>query len=94
LTGNGTGQGVEWHSRFGLTPESLPFFKAKALAILNEQMLSVRLRAQGCALIDATWLSTKQLQSRARLETIPSWRWQVTTRDTDAGPQNLIAKVA
>ena len=63
LTGNGTGQGVEWHSRFGLTPESLPFFEAKASAILNEQMLSVRLRAQGCALLDATWLATR-LRSR------------------------------
>jgi len=94
LTGSGTGQGVEWHSRFGLTPESLAFFEAKAAAILNEQMLSVRLRAQGCALVDATWLATRRIRSPAGhpLDAIPSWRRQVTTRDTDAAPQCLMAK--
>lgn len=95
LTGPGTGQGVEWHSRFGLATENMPYFEAKAAAILNEQMLSVRLRAQGCALVDATWLASRQLQlpSLQRLDAIPSWRHQVTTRDTDAAPQSLIAGV-
>jgi hypothetical protein len=94
LTGSGTGQGVEWHSRFGLTSENLPFFEAKAAAILNEQMLSVRLRAQGCALVDATWLATRLRSSASKpLTEIPSWRWQVSTRDTDAAPQSLVARV-
>jgi hypothetical protein len=95
LTRSGTGQGVEWHSRLRLTPESLPFFEAKAAAILNEQMLSVRLRAQGCALVDATWLATSRskLPTRQPLDEIPSWRWQVTKRDRDAAPQSLIVKV-
>jgi len=92
LTGAGTGQGVEWHSRFCLTPENLDFFKAKALAILNEQMLGVRLRAQGCTLVDATWLATRRRSLRAgqSLGAIPSWRLQVTTRDMDAAPNTLM----
>jgi hypothetical protein len=94
LTGGGTGQGVQWHSRFGLTQENLTFFEAKAAAILNEQMLSVRLRTQGCALVDATWLATRRVQLPAGrpLGAIPSWRWQLTTRDTDAAPQTLTAR--
>ena len=92
LTGTGTGQGVEWHSRFRLTAENLNFFKAKATAILNEQMLGVRLRAQGCALVDATWLATRcrELRAGQSLGSIPSWRLQVTTRDTDPAPDKLM----
>jgi hypothetical protein len=92
LTGTGTGQGFEWHSRFRLTAESFNFFKAKAAAILNEQMLGVRLRAQGCALVDATWLATRRRELRAgqSLGTIPSWRRQVTTRDTDPASDKLM----
>ena len=93
LTGPGTGQGVEWHSRFELTPATLNLFEAKAMAILNEQILSARLRAQGCALIDATWLATRRAQQQADdvLDVIPSWRWQITARDVDAAPRSLIA---
>ena len=47
LTGDGTGQGVTWHSRFRLDEKTLPHFEAKALAVLNEQLLAVRLRRQG-----------------------------------------------
>jgi hypothetical protein len=91
LTGSGTGQGVEWHSRFGLTLETLPFFEAKAAAILNEHMLSLRLRAQGCAMVDATWLATQRMRlpKGHPLGAIPNWRWQVTARDTDAAPPRL-----
>jgi hypothetical protein len=62
------------------------------MAIINEQVLSARLRAQGCALIDATWLASE----RARLaadeppDVIPGWRWQVAARDVDAAPRSLI----
>jgi hypothetical protein len=92
LTGRGTGQGVEWHSRFELTQATLSLFEAKAMAILNEQMLSSRLRAQGCALVDATWLAARhaQLPPDHLLGAIPSWRWQVAQRDVDAAPQHLI----
>jgi hypothetical protein len=92
LTGPGTGQGVEWHSRFELTPTTLNRFEAKAMAILNEQILSARLRAQGCALIDMTWLATRRARQKADdvLGVIPSWRWQITARDVDAAPRSLI----
>lgn len=48
LTGDGTGQGVQWHSRFDLDAATLPWFRAKATAILNEQLLTHRLRVQSC----------------------------------------------
>jgi hypothetical protein len=92
LTGPGTGQGVEWHSRFELTQATLRLFEAKAMAIINEQVLSARLRAQGCALIDATWLATRRarLPTDDVLDVIPSWRRQITARDVDAAPRSLI----
>lgn len=91
LTGDGTDQGTEWHSRFKLDADTLPFFESKTLAIFNEQMLSNRLRAQGCAIVDATWLATES--SRAvtqRLDALPNWRIQVTERDNDAAPAILL----
>jgi hypothetical protein len=83
---------VEWHSRFELTPATLSLFEAKAMAILNEQVLSSRLRAQGCALVDATWLATQRarLPVDEALGAIPGWRWQITGRDVDAAPRHLI----
>ncbi len=81
LTGAGTGQGVTWHSRFDLTDETLPRFRSKAMAILNEHALAIRLRAQGCATIDATWAS-RQLASGLSLvnRTLPHWREQIAYR--------------
>jgi hypothetical protein len=91
LTGPGTGQGVEWHSRLELTPATLSRFEAKAMAILNEQVMSARLRAQGCALVDATWLASRaRLPASTPLGAIPPWRWQITQRDIDAAPTRLI----
>jgi hypothetical protein len=84
LTGAGTGQGVQWHSRFDLTDETLPYFKAKALAIMNEHALSIRLRAQGCATVDVTWLSHQASHlaaNRRLLGAIPSWRAQIAERN-------------
>jgi len=88
LTGPGTGQGVTWHSRFVLDRESLPFFQAKAMAIFNEQMLAIRLRLQGCAMVDATWLATElgTRPSTRRRQPFPHWRVQLSQRDTDAVP--------
>ena len=87
LTGEGTGQGTEWHSRFALSEQTLRFFEDKTLAVLNEGMLTSRLRAQGCGIIDATWLATCAGQSFPAvrpLRAIPDWRVQVTSRDMDA----------
>jgi hypothetical protein len=93
LTGDGTGQGVQWHSRFALSTDTLTFFQSKVVEILNEHLLSIRLRAQGCAMIDATWLAARAETLRAAdqpLGPIPSWRRQVTERDTDAVPSSLL----
>jgi hypothetical protein len=86
LTGEGTGQGTTWHSRFVLDAATLPFFEAKALAILNEHMLSIRLRRQSCQLVDATWLATEAARRPAAssLVPIPDWRDQLARRDNDA----------
>jgi hypothetical protein len=83
----GTGQGVTWHSRFKLDAETLPLFEAKSLAILNEHALTVRLREQGCAAVDATWLATvaaNQHRSRRESGAIPPWRDQLAQRDVDS----------
>jgi hypothetical protein len=92
LTGDGTGQGVEWHSRFTLSRETLPQFQNKVVSILNEHMFSVRLRAQGCAMVDATWLATRvaKLRDGQPLGPIPSWRRQLTERDTAPVASSLL----
>ncbi len=85
LTGGEIGQGVEWHSRFPLTKDTLPAFEQKARAILNEHLLSIRLRALGCRLIDVTWLSTMLRRGGAReIAWDTNWRDQLATRDRDA----------
>ena len=83
LTGQDIGQGVTWHSSFGLSTATLPTFQAKTLAIINEQLLGVRLRAMGCRLIDVTWLSTMLASGRAVPWRTP-WREQLANRDRDA----------
>jgi len=80
LTGAGTGQGTEWHSRFNLTAETLPRFRAKAMAILNEHALSIRLREQGCATVDVTWLANQRKAGRQADAAWPHWSEQVARR--------------
>ena len=83
LTGPGTGQGTEWHSRFDLTDETISLFEAKALAILNEHALSIRLRAFGATTVDVTWFANclrQQDQGRFRAMRLPHWREQLAAR--------------
>jgi hypothetical protein len=85
LTGRDIGQGVAWHSRIPLTAETLPAFEQKALAIMNEQLLGVRLRAMGCRLIDVTWLATVFARGGPQsVDWSTTWRHQVANRDRDA----------
>lgn len=85
LTGAGTGQGTTWHSRFDLTAATLSRFEDKARAIVNEQMLTLRLRAGGCTVVDATWLAGRVAElGDAPLGPIPPWSVQLAARDTDA----------
>lgn len=53
----GTGQGTAWHSRFELNDMTRTLFQNKATAIVNEHLLSIRLRAQGTHLLDLTYLA-------------------------------------
>ncbi len=84
LTGRDIGQGVTWHSAFELNADTLSAFEGKALSMMNEQLLSIRLQQQGCSLIDVTWLS-----SMAAKGDLPSnwwttpWREQLANRDRD-----------
>jgi hypothetical protein len=86
LLGAGTGQGVEWHSRFELTTETLDFFERKVLAIFNEQMLSMRLREQGCELVDTTWAATVLGRDGRLPDLVPDWRLQLAGRGRNAVP--------
>ncbi|HEY9347766.1 MAG TPA: hypothetical protein VIQ53_20740 [Inquilinus sp.] len=86
LLGAGTGQGVEWHSRFALTAETLDFFEQKAVAIFNEHMLSLRLRTQGCKLVDTTWAATVLARDGGLPAVVPDWRLQLAGRDRNVVP--------
>lgn len=82
LTGAGTGQGVVWHSRFDLTEETRPLFEAKARAILNEHLLSVRLREAGVPVCDTTWLAGALGNGGAGegIDETTDWRTQIEQR--------------
>jgi hypothetical protein len=85
LTGGDIGQGVAWHSSFSLTRETLPVFEHKALSIINEHLLGIRLRALGCRLVDVTWLSTMLRQhGTTEIAWDTPWREQLANRDADA----------
>jgi hypothetical protein len=85
LTGGDIGQGVEWHSSFALSADTLPEFEHKTRAILNEHLAAVRLRALGCHLVDVTWLSTMlQLVDPIEIRLDTPWREQLASRDRDA----------
>jgi hypothetical protein len=82
LLGRDIGQGVKWHRALSLDEAGLEMFEQKALAILNEHLLSVRLRAAGCRLIDVTWLSTLVSEHR-EVDWETPWWTQLSERDSD-----------
>ena len=77
---------MTWHSRISLDEASLHLFEQKAMAILNEHLLGVRLRAAGCRTIDVTWLSGLLARRRTRVIDwdTPWWR-QLADRDRARG---------
>lgn len=85
LTGGDIGQGVTWHSQFGLNRDTLPIFERKALSIINEQVLAARLEAVGCRLVDVTWLSGRidRFRTDGAFWKTP-WATQLAHRDRDA----------
>ena len=82
LTGEDVGQGVAWHSRLSLGPGGVEGFRQKALAIINEHLLAIRLRAIGCRLVDVTWLAGVVRRGEAIDFDTPWWR-QLETREVD-----------
>jgi hypothetical protein len=76
LTGQDIGQGVVWHTTLSLDKSRLPTFQAKTLAILNEHLLGVRLRAQGCLLADISWVASELRNGGAVRWGLP-WREQM-----------------
>jgi hypothetical protein len=76
-TDHGTGQGTTWHSRFELNETTRTLFQNKAAAILNEHLLSIRLRAQGTHLLDLTYLAELVDEGRPVPDRCPHWRAQM-----------------
>ncbi|WP_051983779.1 glycosyltransferase family 4 protein [Burkholderia pyrrocinia] len=60
LTGEGLPHG-QWHSVFELSDENLQRFRAKAMSIIDEHSLSMRLRESGAQIVDYTWLHSRGL---------------------------------
>lgn len=83
LLGKDIGQGVTWHRTLRLDAEGLDEFEQKAIAIINEHLLSVRLRAAGCRTIDVTWLSA-QIARGIEPDWSTPWWAQLAARDRDA----------
>ena len=84
LTGRDIGQGVTWHSAFEMNQERLGYFEEKTMTILNEHLLSIRLRALGCFPIDVTWLSGVFAERREAPSSHVGWREQLRKRPVDA----------
>lgn len=76
LTG---GDGECWHSAFALDHDTLPMFKAKAQAIMDEHSLSMRLRESGARLVDFFWLHIHGVAAPAA--TVPAEITQVRARN-------------
>ena len=67
-----------------LDSDRLPFFEQKALTILNEHLLSARLRAAGCRLIDVTWLTSRSTSAAGSVDWQTPWWEQTINREVDA----------
>ena len=81
LTGSDIGQGTTWHTTLSLAPETLPYVQSKARAILNEHLLSIRLRAQATRLIDTTWFASHLDSSDSKaIDWLTSWQEQMGSR--------------
>lgn len=78
LTGEGLPHG-KWHSVFEMGAANLVRFQSKAMSILDEHGLSMRLRESGARIVDYTWLHSRGLSRDAR--TIPDELTQVVERN-------------
>ncbi|WP_321919181.1 glycosyltransferase family 4 protein [Paraburkholderia tropica] len=78
LTGDGLPHG-QWHSVFEMDAANLARFHSKAMSILDEHGLSMRLRESGARIVDYTWLHSREL--RADASNIPDELTQVRERN-------------
>ena len=67
-----------------LDAERLAHFEQKALAILNEHLLAIRLRAAGGRLVEVTWLLTYVGDGWCRVDWDTPWWRQIAERHADA----------
>ncbi|WP_345813084.1 glycosyltransferase [Paraburkholderia sp. PREW-6R] len=78
LTGEGLPHG-QWHSVFELSSANLQRFHAKAMSIIDEHSLSMRLRETGARIVDYTWLHSRGIAASA--SQIPDEVTQVKQRN-------------
>lgn len=78
LTGDGLPHG-KWHSVFEMSPQNVARFHAKAISILDEHALSMRLRETGARIVDYTWLHSRGLEQH--VDGIPDEVQQVQERN-------------
>ncbi len=68
-----------WHSRFELSDETFPVFRAKTLAILREHLLSARLKSAGVPCFDFRYISqvgaTGYSPNSLHSIEFESWQW-------------------
>lgn len=84
LTGEGTGQGVRWHSSKGLDADGLQEFRSKVRSILREHLFTLHLLRLGATVWDATYLSAADDPDRTL-----GWRKQLAARPRDAAVIDL-----
>ena len=84
LTGADIGQGVRWHSQLSLDQAGLEAFRQKATAVLNEHLLSLRLRDAGCRIVDVTWLAMQRARG-GKVDWDVPWHDQLAPRITQTG---------
>jgi glycosyltransferase involved in cell wall biosynthesis len=81
-------QGVAWHGSI----DRIDRFKTKAFAILNEHMLSIRLREAGVQLVDLQWLEQQLMISNDMAAiSIPPCGTQVGIRPSELASSSVVA---
>jgi hypothetical protein len=87
LTGDDVGQGQVWHSGLSDVRDNLSDARRKVLAIVNEHMLSVRLREADVRTLDAIWLGhnfRRVVPLLLLADWRPDWRHQLHERGVGA----------
>jgi len=81
LTGKGSRIGAKYHSTFSLSEATMEHFRRKVLCIVNEHLLTVRLRAAGVACLDVEWLAGQMRPGATiRLRTTPEAQLRMVGR--------------